>query len=624
MTDLFGIGISALQAYQRALATTGHNVANANTPGYSRQRVLLSERPPQYTGAGFVGSGVQVASIERVFDALRASQLDLATSGTQRLTALLGIAQGVSNRLADEQLGLGASLSRLTSALEDVATDPSSVPARQALLAELQGQAETFQRLSSYLDSQQQAVEQGLRDGAGSVNTLARNIADLNRQIVVASASGNPPNDLLDARSRMLNQLSELVGTTTAQESNGAIDVFIGSGQALVVGANASQLALARNTFDAERVDLVIGGVPVTSQISGGKLGGLLDAQSEVITPTRNELGRMAAALSLRVNELNSQGLDLDGRLGGPLLSAPSATVKAAATNTGSATVGVAFADTGAFRADEYVLSYDGSNYQLRSATTGSTIAMTGSGTAADPFQVDGLQIVVSAGAAAGDRFLVQPFRTAASTLSVVETDPRRIAAAAPLRAATDPANTGSVGVTALNVLDSSVAGFLDPVTIDFTSPTTYTINGTGSYTYTPGSPIQLNGYELQLGGVVATGDRITVRPNFGATGDNANALRLAGVTSEKILDGGAGSLVSANSTLIARAGSTAQQVELASRAQEAIRTEAEAAVASVSGVNLDEEAANLMRYQQAYQAMAQVIGVADTTFQSLLAALRG
>ncbi|MFO1406039.1 MAG: flagellar hook-associated protein FlgK [Steroidobacteraceae bacterium] len=544
MSDLFGIGTSALQAFQRALATTGNNVANVNTPGYSRQRVLLEERPGQFNGAGYVGSGVQVAGIQRLFDALRAAELDDATAGSARLEAFSGIASGLSNLVADEDLGLGAGLTRLTAALEDVATDPTSQPARQALLASLQGAVDMFRRMSTWLESQQQVVAQGLRDGSSSINTLSQGIADLNQRIVSASAGGQSPNDLLDARARLVNQLSELVGVSTVQESNGALDVFVGSGQALVVGADARPLSVARNSLDPERWDLVLGGAAITGQVSGGRLGGLLDAQAELLGPARSEIGRIGATLALRVNEVNGQGLDLDGNAGGALLSAPQAVVRAASANTGSATVSVAYADVGAFRADEYLLAYDGSAWQLRSATTGTAIAMTGSGTPADPFRADGLEFVVGAGAAAGDRYLVQPFAAVARDLAVVESDPRRIAAA-------DAGNTGG-------------------------------------------------------------------------TGDNRNALRLAAVMSEGLLDGGRTSLDSANAALVARLGSAAQQATLSSQAQQALLDQASQAMASVSGVNLDEEAANLVRYQQAYQAMSQVIQVADSTFQTLLAALRG
>ena len=624
MSELFGIGTTALQAFQRALATTGNNVANASTPGYSRQRVLLTERPGQFNGAGYIGSGVQVAGIQRLFDALRAAELDDATAGSARLEAFSSIASSLSNLVADENLGLGAGMARLTAALEDVATDPTSQPARQALLSELQGSVDMFRRMSVWLDSQQRAVDQGLRDGATSINTLSRGIADLNQRIVAASAGGQSPNDLLDERARMVNELSQLVGVNTVTESNGALDVFVGSGQALVIGADARELTVARNALDPTRLDLVLGGGVITTQVGGGKLGGLLDAQAELLGPARNEIGRVAATLSLRINEVNGQGLDLDGNLGGALLSAPVATVRPASTNGGSATITVGYADTTAFRADEYLLSYDGSAWQLRSATTGTSVAMTGSGTAADPFRADGLEFVVGSGAAAGDRYLVQPFAAAASAIGVVASDPRRIAAAAALSARTAAGNAGTLTVGALTVTDSSASGFLAPVTIAFTSPSTYSINGSGSYAYVPGAAITLAGYDLVLDGTPAAGDQVTIGANSGATGDNRNALRLAAVMSEGLLDGGRVSLDSANAALVARLGSSAQQAAIAGQAQQALLTQAEQAMASVSGVNLDEEAANLVRYQQAYQAMAQVIQVADSTFQTLLSALRG
>jgi flagellar hook-associated protein 1 FlgK len=541
MADTFGIGISALQAYQRALATTGQNVANANTPGYSRQRVVLATRPAEFTGAGYVGSGVQITSIERIFDELKATQLHSAATGLARLEAFAAIAQSIGDRVASDSAGLGAGLDRVTSAAEDLATDPTSLPARYVFLNELQGLVNRFHQLSAHLDSMDQAVEAGVRGSTTTINTLARSIADLNAQITVASSAGNPPNDLLDERARLLNQLSEQVGITTTQETNGAVDVFVGNGQALVIGFDARELTLARSPLDPQQSDVQLGGASVTAQLSGGTLGGLLDARGELIEPARNEIGRLAAALSLRLNEINTQGVDLDGAPGGALLSVPATTARPAADNTGTATAAVTYADSAQFRADEYLLSFDGSNYALRSVATGAPVSLAGSGTAADPFVFDGLEVVVSGGAAAGDRFLIQPFRAAAGDVAVVETDPRRVAAAAAL----------------------------------------------------------------------------------GAVGDNRNALLLAGVASERILEGGAASATSANATLIARTGSAAQQADLAMQAQAAIKTDAEAAMAAVSGVNLDEEAANLLRYQQAYQAMAQVIGVADSLFQTLISALR-
>ncbi|MDH5272377.1 MAG: flagellar hook-associated protein FlgK [Gammaproteobacteria bacterium] len=623
MADTFGIGISALQAYQRALATTGHNVANANTPGYSRQRVLFATRPAEFTGAGYVGSGVQIASIERIFDELKASQLNSATTGLARLEAFAAIAQSIGDRVADAKSGLGAGFDRLTSAAEDLATDPTSLPARYVFVNELQGLVNRFHQLSAHLESMDQAVEVGVRNSTTTINTLARSVADLNERIAAASSSGNPPNDLLDERSRLLNQLAGQVGITTTQETNGAVDVFVGNGQALVIGFDARELTLARSPLDPQQSDVQLGGASVTAQLSGGTLGGLLDARGELIEPARNELGRLATALSLRLNELNAQGLDLDGAQGGALLSVPVATGRPTAGNTGTATVAVTYADSAQFRADEYLLSFDGSNYSLRSVATGAPVSLAGSGTAADPFVFDGLEVVVSAGAAAGDRFLLQPFRAAAGEIAVIETDPRRVAAAAALGTVVGSANTGAVAVQSLDVTDSAASGFLDTVTIEFSAPNTYSVNGSGSFAYTPGSPIVLNGYQLTLTGAAAAGDRITVQANTGAVGDNRNALRLAGVASERILEGGAGSAISVNATLISRAGSAAQQADLAMQAQSAIKTDAEAAMAAVSGVNLDEEATNLLRYQQAYQAMAQVIGVADSLFQSLISALR-
>ena len=624
MADLLNIGVTALQAYQTALVTTSNNVANANTPGYSRQVVQFATQPGQYTGSGYVGSGVEVSSIERMSSDLLATQLNTATSGSARLTAFSGIATSISNQIASATGGLGAALSSLSSALQGVATDPTSVPNRETLLSQLQGVANSFNQMSAYLDSQKQTVDSGINSAVSSINTLSRSIASLNQQIVQAQGSGHTPNDLLDQRAQALNQLSQQVGLTTTQNTDGSINVYVGNGQALVVSSNAGPLSVGQNPLDPSQPELTLGGQAVTRQLSGGTLGGLLDAESQLIAPTRSEIGRIATTLSLQINKLNSQGLDLNGNQGTALLSAPTATVQPATTNTGTGGVSVSYANTQAFQPDDYVLSFDGSNWQLHSATTGAAVAMTGSGTAADPLVANGLQFVVSPGAAAGDRFMIKPFDSVAASMTVTTTDPNRIAAAAALAATPGAANTGTLAVGSLNVTDSTAGGFLSTVNLQFLTPTTYSINGAGSFSYTPGSPISLNGYQLTLTGTPAAGDTLAVQANTGAVGDNTNALLMAQVASQPLLNGGTTSLTAANSALIAKVGGAAQQAGLASQAQDAITTDAQSALSSLSGVNLDEEASNLARYQQAYQAMAQMIGVAEATFQSLLTVLKG
>jgi flagellar hook-associated protein 1 FlgK len=627
MVDLLSTGVSGLLAFQRGLATTSQNIANVATEGYSRQRVELAAREPAPYGSGFIGRGVDVTTVQRLFDQFALNQLRASNADLGRLTSYAELAGRVDQILADPEGGISAALQGFFSAWQDVASNPSSTTARQLLLSQAQALADRFRSVAAQFDQLEGDINGRLSIRVEEINSLAGSIAALNKQIETAAASvgGQPPNDLLDERDRLLGRLSELVNVSTVTDQDGSINVFIGNGQTLVLRDFAASLATAVDPLDAGRVDIVYTGTGtrqvITGFIAGGEVGGLLQSRGEVLDAVRRELGLVATALAQAINDQQAAGLDLYGQLGGAMFGLPAPTAIAAIGNTGSATASAAITDVAALTGDDYVLRYDGVSWSASRAGSGEPVAMTGTGTVADPFLIEGLAVTVGAGAAAGDRFSLRGTRDAAASLRVVMTDPRAVAAAAPIAASALAANLGTGTISAGRVVDAADPALFDPVEIRFLTGTTYSINGAGSYAYVPGADIVVNGWQVQLSGVPAAGDAFRIERNAAGTGDNRNALLAAGLQFAGLLAGGASTLGDAVVGVIGRVGTLAGQAETALVSQQVVQSSAREAVLRASGVNLDEEAADLLKWQRAYQAAAQTIAVADTLFQTLLAA---
>jgi len=627
MVDVLSTGLSALRATQRGLDTTSHNIANVSTEGYTRQRVEFQSRPAESSGTGWIGTGVQVSTVRRVYDQFLAQQTRSSGTNFARLDAYASQAERIDNLLGDPASGLSSSLQNFTDAINEVSTTPASIPARQVLIAEGRALSERLKNYDTRLRDMSTELNGRLGVEAQEINTLAQGIARLNGDIAVAaSQTGQPPNDLLDQRDALIGELSGKVGVSVVADGD-ALNVFIGNGQPLVLGTSASQLTTQVDPLDPERTTLALrtqgGTVDLSRVISGGTLGGLLDWRSQMLDPARNELGRISLAITTQVNAQHREGMDLTGALGGNFFNIGAATATAATTNSGTAAVTVARTNIGALTTNDYVLGRTATGYTLRRQDTGAAVSFTGTGTVGDPILADGLSIVVGAGIATGDQYTIRPARDAIAGMSVAITDPAKIAAAAPIRAAAASSNTGSGTVTPGEVLDPTNAALLTTVNIDFTSATTYSVNGAGSFTYTPGSAIDVNGWRVQVSGAPAVGDRFTVRSNAGATGDNRNALALADSLRAPVLDGGTQSAYAAVERLVSNVGLATQTAQVGRDAASSVHDSDVAAMDAVSGVNLDEEAANMLRYQQAYAAAAQIISVANEMFDTLLNAVR-
>jgi len=624
MPDVMSTGLSGLLAFQKALDTTSHNIANANTAGYSRQRVDFGTRPASPYGNGWIGNGVDSQTVRRQIDEYLIGQSRSSSSAVQRLGTFASQAERVNNLFGDSATGLSATVQKLENAVQGVAAEPTSIAARQVLLGEARGAADRLQFFDSRLRDLEGEAATRLTTELGEINGIAQGIARLNQDITTGFAStGQPPNDLLDERDRLIDRLSGKLNVSLVPQDRGIVNVFVGKGQALVLGQTASRLAPSVDGFDPTRPAIVLqtdqGSVDVTAALSGGSLGGQLDFRSQILDPARNQLGLIAVGLAESLNAQHRAGMDLRGDLGTDFFAVGPVGVLNAAGNTGTASLDAQRADVSALTGADYQFQFSGSAWTLRRADTGALVALTGTGTTIDPLRADGLAVSVSGTPAAGDQFLVRPTREAAASLSLRVTDASRIAAASPIRAEAVLANSGSATISAGAVLDAANPQLRQAVTLQFLTANTYSVNGAGSFAYASGQPIDFNGWRVEISGAATTGDRFTVGDNSAGVGDNRNARALVDALGKPRFDGGTTSVNGAVDRLTANVGTAAQQAQANRDAQQTMYDDAIKQRQNASGVNLDEEAANLLRYQQAYQAAAQLIRIASQMFDTLL-----
>ena len=632
MADLLSTSVSGLLAFQQALDVTSNNIANASTPGYSVETANFVEAPGQSTGIGFIGSGVDVQSITRTYNEFLAQQVRGSQASYSSYNTLATQAGQVDNMLSNQGTGLTASLQSFINSMQSVASSPTSTAARQALLNQAQALAQQLNSYDSQISQYGSQLETQLSGDVSQINTITSNIASLNQQIAAQSSTGQTPNQLMDQRDQLITQLSKYVSVQTVTERNGAMDVYIGTGQSLVTGASASQLTTVAGAYDPSQLHIAISGgggttADVTSEISGGELGGLLSARSQVLDPARNAIGQVSVAVATIVNQQQQSGMDLTGAQGQPMFSVGGVQVLPDSGNAGSASLTVTRGALSSLTTDDYKLQYSGGAWQLTDVTTGQPVTMTGNGTSASPFQAAGLSIVTSGTPSGGDSFLIQPTAAAAAGFSVSLTSPNQIAAASLVQGTAGSANTGGATVSSASVTDPS-AWVSGTYTVTFGAGSSYKVtNGSGtqvaSGTYTAGAPIAFQGAQLTLSGTPAAGDTFTVGPNSPAnTGDNSNLLAMTTALSAAALNGGTASVTSAANGLVSQIGVITQQAQNNATAQQAVNQQATTALNNSSGVNLDKEAASMLQFQQAYQAMAQVISASGQMFTSLISAI--
>lgn len=592
---ILGIASSGLMAFQRSLETTSHNIANVDTEGYSRQRVDLATNPAQFMGSGYVGTGVHIANISRSYDQFINSQLRSSTSAFGDVDRYRQLATQVDAMMADPSTGMAPAINNFFNSVNDVADDPSSIPARQVMLSEAENLTQRFNTMNDRFEQLRSQVNNDIGIMVDNINSFAASIADLNVKIAAGigrSSGTQEPNDLLDQRDMLLNKLAELVDISVLPQQNGMVSVFIGQGQSLVLDANASELKALPSALDPSKLEISINkeNLDITSYIGGGALAGTLRFRDEILDPAQQKLGQVAAGLAMEFNALHETGFDLDGYAGTALFgfSGEEVPVLASSANTGNAVVTARFQDPNAapdavknLDFSDFELTYEAGNYTLTRLRDNQTISLNAVPTASDPnvynltfasssdpsiTALPGFEITVDLNAGAindGDRFLTRPAYSAAQKIGVNIDDPRKIAAATNIE--------------------------IDPVT---------------------GNPV-LDG----LGNPVIV--------NGPMPGDNRNALLLAGLENKLGLLGGHATFQDAYGQIVSGVGTLTHSAEVSASAQEALLNQAKENRENLAGVNLDEEAANLIKFQQSYQAAAQVISVSNALFDTLIGAVR-
>lgn len=657
--SVLAIGISGINAAQAGLVTTGHNISNASTDGYSRQQIVQGTNVPMFSGSGYFGQGTNVQTVKRAYNSYLDQQVLTANSSYNELDTYYTQIKQIDDLFGDPSAGLSPAIQSFFDGVQGVAAAPSSIPARQSMLAQSQALVSRFQTLNGRIDELRGLVGGEISGTVTEINSTAKQIGELNQRIIYASniGGGQPPNDLLDQRAALISQLNDQARVTTIPNDDGSVNVFIGNGQPLVIRSDVATLTAQPSREDLSRTVVAIqlpsgGGQELPdSAFSGGKLSGLLSFRSQSLDTVQNSLGRLALGITQTFNAQHQLGQDLNGALGGNYFTplAGSTVYPNSPANTGTAQISVPITSVSDLTTSDYSLTYSAANtFQLvrRSdstvwTATGATPAAALSAVlAAAPAQ--GFSMSLSGTPAVGDSFLIQPTRTAASQFSVAVSDPRLIAAAAPIRTAATNANTGTAQISPGVV--SSVASLTPPATL--TLPTTLTYNAgkiTGfpagfpitvttpagastSYpagaavTYSDGATIAFGGISFTISGTPNNGDSFTVDNNTSGVADSRNAVLLGQLQQAKTLIGKSASYADTYAQLVGDIGSRTREMQVTSESQKVVAEQAKNAQQSLVGVNLDEEAANLVRYQQAYQAAGKVMQVASTLFNQILA----
>jgi flagellar hook-associated protein 1 FlgK len=637
-TGLMSIGMKAMFANSAALNVTGHNIANASVAGYSRQQVELETAKGQFTGAGFFGQGVSVANVTRAHDQF----LTMQAAAARSMASMDGARRDQLNQLQDVfpsgAQGLGYAMGDFLNAMSDLASTPADGSARQVVLARARDVASRYSSAASRIDMLQAGVRSDMETSVKTVNGLSDQIAKLNDQIAQAHGLNQQPNDLLDQRDQLVAEIGKYVQVTTMPASDGSMGVFIAGGQRLVLGNEANKLMVQQDPADGSRSVLALETpkAPLTisqDMLTGGSLAGLMRYQNTDIVDARNQLGQMAGAFASEVNKAQSLGLDLRNPpgTGAPLFSIGAPQAMANANNLRDASgnpvtpVALTVVDARQIQASDYDLHPDGSGvpgqYTLVRLSDGVSRSVLSGDT------VDGMRIDIGPpDMAATDRFLLRPAGGAASNMRVVLDDPNGIAAASPVTATVGASNTGTAQVASLQVVDSSIDPNLS-ASISFTSATgDYnwelrdaggTLVSSGSATWQAGQPIKLNGFELQLSGVPASGDTMSVVKTAFPASNNGNALQMSALRDAPIVLGK--TVTDAYASTMADIGVRVQSANTSATISDAASTQADQQLTSKTGVNLDEEASRLIQFQQGYQAAAKVLQVAQSVFDTML-----
>lgn len=677
---ILGTGVSGLAAAQKGLDTTGHNIANANTKGFNRQTVEQTSTVGIPFGGVFLGNGTQISSISRAFNEFSFSEVIYNKSQYNFNNAMTVNASRLDNFLADTNTGITKNIEDMFDAVNGVTEEPTMVSARNVFLSSAESTAKRFNNMFTEVEQQHLGnINQEIETTVASINEISTRIAQLNGEIAVASSvadNGFPPNDLLDKRDQLVSQLSEYVEVGTLELPDGTINLTIGSGLTLVTGTFPISLSVERNEFDTNTLEIGISPTPgapskviVTEQLQGGSLSGIIKTRDDLLLPAIRDMGKMALAYADTFNRQQSLGRDLNGDEGSNLykdINDPQLALSRTLNSRNNPAVtdfSVNINNTGLLTNQDYSMVVDpGGNLVVTDKDNNTLVTFTAVDiTAMSPptntrLQIPGTGIdinIANNNLAVGDKFSIRPTYTGARDINLEIEDPNLVAAADNYLQTTAVTNPNNIALNLYEIANTADTNF--PNAVNFPPPLdpqiTIVVNGAGTqysiqdsagtplvapaggpFNITADQIITVPGMRVELKGNLAGNEVFTItnqdsappfdNKQFGQ-GDNTNALTMLDYQTKKTLDGGTNTFSESYAELVTFVGVITQSGKISADSFQALLKGAEERMSAVSGVNLDEEAANLIRYQQAYSASARIISVANEIFDTLIQSVR-
>ncbi len=643
-TNILSIGQSALAAAQVGISVTGNNIANASTDGYSREVVIQAPAKAQNFGYGYLGQGVQISTVSRVYNQFLAQQANSAQSASTATNTYASQISQIDNMLSDTNAGLSPAMQSFFNNLNNLSASPGDSATRQAVLSSGQSLVDRFQSIGSNINQLREGVNTQLSNNAALATSYASQIAKLNDSISKAVATDNtsPPNDLLDQRDLLVSKLNSVIQANVIKQSDGSYNVFVGNGLPLVVGNKSFGLTTQSSPTDPNRLEIAyVQGSNVSNvgdnSLPGGAIGGLLQFRNNSLDSIQNQLGQIAIGLTQTFNQQQQQGTDINGNPGTNFFNVPNPEVNASSNNTGNAVITASITDVSKLTSSDYQVKYDGTNYNITKVSDGTTQSFSSL-----PQTVDGVSISLQSGSmATNDQFLVRPTYDAATSISMAITDISKIAAGSSsvaTAAGTTNTGSGSISSTTLssgyasspitsattltyNSAGSTLSGFPAAAPVTVTNGSTVTNYAAGStIPYIAGASYSFSGISFTMSGTPGNGDTFSIAPNSAAApGDNTNALMLAALQSKNTMNGNSMNYDSVFNQLVSDVANKTNELQVTGTAETTMLNQANAAQQSESGVNLDEEASNLLKYQQAYQAAGKMMQIASQLFSTLL-----
>lgn len=621
MSDLLNLGSSAIRSYQTAIEVIGDNIANASTEGYSRREAVLRAGPvlnngnPLYRDLG-LGSGVEVGSIRRAYDMFRTAQARTAGGDFARLEARQAWLSDLQASLGRSEISLGVQLTRFFNAAEDLASSPTATAVRSRFLETADSVAQRFRGMASEFDSVRAGLGAAVTDEVNQINAITRALADVNLQLTRAPGGTPQAAALADQRDSLLDKLASRVGVSITERAKGTIEVRLGgdNGPLLVDGATSTSLGVDSSNGSLSIVYNPDHAPRPVRLLPSGSLSGLLEA-SDRLEKTAAEVDLLADEFVAAVNAKHALGVDLNGQAGERMFDNVTLVTTMSRTSSGRATVDVTLTDSSALAASRYQLSYDGTTSSWTLSREDGSASVSGGPT----LTLDGMTIEVGGAPLDGDSYSIAP-RTGAAGVQLRLIDPEKIAAAAPWLADHAIGNSGSARIevmandaaVALPPLDKYVVRIIEPGMFELVDPATDSVV-VPAQAYTDGALIDGYGFSFRLSAGASAGDSFTIERTPPGTSDNANIRALIDLRlpTEGGFEQGYDRIVTSVATALSETKSLADATKV-------VRDQAVAARDAISGVNLDEEAADLIRYQQAYQAASKVIATARALFDTI------